>query len=85
MSKALHFEITRKFDDFNCIAEAEMASCAEEQISYCVENLDQNPEDAIIDRDLFTAEDYIAAIQLGMDMREKGYTNVSVEWKEDLI
>lgn len=62
-----------------------MASNEEEQISYYVQNLDQNPEDAIVDRDLFTAEDYIAAIQLGMDMREKGYTNVSIEWEEKLI
>lgn len=85
MSKTLYFEVTRKFDDYNYIAEAEMAYCPQEQISYCVENLDQCPEDAIVDRDLFSAEDYIAAIQLGMAMREKGYTDVSVEWKEDLI
>lgn len=62
-----------------------MAYNEEEQISYYVQNLDQNPKDAIVDRDLFTAEDYIATIQLGMDMREKGYTNISIEWEEKLI
>lgn len=85
LSKTLRFKVCSTFDDYNQITEAQMVSNEEEQISYYVQNLDQTPEDAIVDRDLFTAEDYIAAIQLGMDMREKGYTNVSIEWEEKLI
>lgn len=85
LSNILRFEVVNKFDKYYQLTVAQMASCPQEQIAYCVENMDGCPEDAIIDRDLFTAEDYIAAIQLGMDLREKGYTNVSVEWKEELI
>lgn len=85
LSKTLAFKVQNRFDDYNKITEAQMAICEEEQISYYVQNLDQYPEDAIVDRDLFSAEDYIAAVQLGMDMAAKGYTNVSIEWEEELI
>lgn len=85
LSKTLNFKVQSRFDDYNQLTEAQMAICEEEQISYYVQNLDQCPEDAIVDRDLFSAEDYIAAIQLGMDMAAKGYTGVSIEWEEELI
>lgn len=37
----------------------------EPSISYWVSNLNDCPEDAIIPRDLFSAEDYIKALELG--------------------
>ena len=45
-------------------------------ISFNVNNLNERPEDAIIDRDLFDAYDYIKAIKLGMKLREKGYKDI---------
>lgn len=54
----------------------------EPSISYWVSNLNDCPEDAIIPRDLFSAEDYIKALELGMELRDKGYTEISVTYKE---
>lgn len=41
-------------------------------------NLNESPEDAIIGRDLFDAEDFIDAVRFGMDLRENGYTGIHV-------
>lgn len=40
------------------------------------------PEDCIIGRDLFTADDFLYAIRLGMALAQKGYDNI-LELTED--
>lgn len=55
----------------------------EENIYFSVSNLDECPEDAIIDRDLFIADDYINALNKGIELAEKGYTKVTGNYIKD--
>lgn len=45
-------------------------------IDFNVYNLSECPEDAIIGRDLFDAEDYIEALKKGIELAQMGYTNI---------
>ena len=56
------------------------------QGNFSVHDLCECPEDAIIGRDLFDVNDFIYAVRFGMDLRDKGYTDLQVterEWKYD--
>ena len=46
--------------------------------NFLVSDLCECPEDAIIGRDLFDADDFIYAVRLGMDLRDKGYTDLQI-------
>lgn len=48
------------------------------KIIYCVRNLSDCPEDAIIIRDLCSAYEIIDYIQLGMKLAQEGYTSIQV-------
>lgn len=72
-------------EDYNigCI-EYESLSNEKENIYFSVSNLSECPEDAIIGRDLFTADDYIATLKKGMELAQKGYTDIIMnEVKEE--
>lgn len=43
---------------------------------FSVSNLCECPEDAIIGRDLFDAEDYIRAVKFGIELAQKGYDDI---------
>lgn len=45
---------------------------------YSVWNLCDCPEDAIVDRSLFSAYDYVRAVEYGMELAKQGYDSVSV-------
>lgn len=49
---------------------------------FSVSNLDECPEDAIIGRDLFDANDYLDAVEFGMKLAKQGYDGIEVENKE---
>lgn len=46
---------------------------------FCVYNLNECPEDAIIRRSLFTADDYINAVKYGVQLAQQGYTDVEID------
>lgn len=48
----------------------------ENDIYFSVCNLYDCPEDAIIGRDLFDVNDYIRALNKGIELAKKGYTSV---------
>lgn len=50
--------------------------------SYRVHNLWDCPEDACIDRDLFSADDFIAAVKFGMLLAQDGYTGIHAVYEE---
>lgn len=50
----------------------------ENNISFGVYSLNECPEDAIIGRDLFDANDYIRALNKGIELAKKGYDEVKV-------
>lgn len=43
---------------------------------FSVYNLCECPEDAIIGRDLFDAQDYINAVKFGMKLAQNGYNDI---------
>jgi hypothetical protein len=43
-----------------------------------VNDLTECPEDAMINRDLFDADEYIEAVKFGIDLGRKGYTGIEV-------
>lgn len=45
-------------------------------------NLDECPEDAIIGRDLFDANDYLNAVEFGIKLAKQGYDGIEIEEKE---
>lgn len=45
-------------------------------------DLNEAPEDAIIGRDLFDAEDYLAAVRFGIALGKLGYTDLYVIQKD---
>ena len=50
--------------------------------NFSVHDLCECPEDAIIGRDLFDANDFIYAVRFGMDLRDKGYTDLQINERE---
>lgn len=48
----------------------------EEQNLFSVCNLNECPEDAIIGRDLFDANDYLTAVRYGIKLAKQGYDEV---------
>lgn len=49
-----------------------------DKVCYDVYDLQDRPEDATIDRDLFNGYQYIDAIKLGMELSKQGYVDVEV-------
>lgn len=49
------------------------------KVIFRVTDLTYCPEDATIYRDLFSANQYINALELGMKLAEHGYTDIKVE------
>lgn len=52
------------------------------KLLFSVCDLTECPEDAIIGRDLFDANDYIDTLHLGMQLAKEGYDDIEVEWVE---
>lgn len=50
---------------------------------FTVVNLSECPEDAIIERDLFNAKDYLEAVKYGIELAKNGYTDVELEKIEE--
>ena len=76
--KTLKIKLEEYIDNYGDCRYQEITS-EDENINYSVSNLDECPEDAIISRDLFSADEYIDALKLGMELARKGYDNISIE------
>lgn len=51
----------------------------EEKCLFSVSNLNECPEDAIIGRDLFDADDYLKAVRYGIELAKQGYDEVEYD------
>ena len=54
----------------------------ENGIKFSVQNLDDCPEDAIIGRSLFDSYDYIKALNKGIELAGRGYTEIIGKYVE---
>ena len=83
MSKELVLEYIESYDDYDNLRGQEISN-DEEDVYFGVCNLNECPEDAIIGRDLFTADNYVEALNKGIELANKGYTRVIIgEAKKD--
>ncbi len=79
MEKELKVKVRSHEEDF--YTQYQSLTCSDEpNVKYSVYNLCECPEDAIIDRDLFSADQYIATLNLGIKLAKKGYTKVVAEY-----
>lgn len=75
--KVLILDYSESKDDYGDVRGQELSN-KNEKISFIAYNLCECPEDAIIGRDLFTADDYISALSLGIELAQKGYTDIEI-------
>lgn len=75
--KPLVLDYSESKDDYEDVRGQELYNEIE-KINFSVYNLADCPEDAIIGRDLFTADDYIDALHKGMELARKGYTDIEI-------
>lgn len=54
-----------------------------DEVFYCY-NLNDCPEDAIIGRDIFSAQSYIDAVKYGMELAKEGYTDIFCGTEEEI-
>lgn len=76
--KTLKLKLMENIDNYDECYFQELWS-EDEKVHYSVSNLCECPEDAIIDRDLVSADEIVDFIELGMRLAEKGYDRISVE------
>lgn len=75
--KSLTLDYTEENDEYVGVR-YQAVSNDEEKIYFSVNNLDECPEDAIIGRDLFTADDYVSTLNKGIELAKKGYTEIEI-------
>lgn len=76
----LHVQYSARTDNYEGCIEAERISCKQEPaVHYRVYNLWDCPEDACIQRDLVSADEWLDAVRLGMKLAQKGYDNIIVD------
>ena len=79
--KKLLVTITEEEDsDTGYLSYQKVTSDEVEDVYYYVYTLAEWHEDAYIERDLFSAESYINAINLGIKLAQKGYTKVEAKY-----
>ena len=75
--KPLVLDYSESKDDYEDVRGQELHNEIE-KINFSVYDLADYPEDAIIGRGLFTADDYIDALCKGMELAKKGYTDIEI-------
>lgn len=83
MEKLFEMNVTTWFEDYDSpVSQKVEWNDGVRSGSYCVSNLWDCPEDACIDRDLFSADDFIAAVKFGMLLAQDGYTDIHAIYQE---
>ena len=78
-NKTYKVVVNQEEDDYDGVC---YESINNDMMQFSVSNLCECPEDAIIGRDLFDADDYIRAVRIGMRLAQEGYTDLDVEYNK---
>lgn len=78
MDKILHVNFITVKDSWGDVCGHKLNSPDSKKFVFIAYNLCECPEDATVNRDLFNANDYLDAIQLGMELAREGYTSIEV-------
>jgi hypothetical protein len=77
--KEFELKMTERSDEYEGVTSQKVWSDnPEEKVCFRVCNLCECPEDAIIGRDLFDANDFIRAVELGFRIAKRGYDKITV-------
>ena len=79
--KELKLEVLYRTDDYGDQI-SQSISNKENDLHFGVFDLWECPEDAVIGRDLFTADDYISALNKGIELCKNGYDKVVANYKQ---
>lgn len=77
MEKELVLDYYEEFDDYDSLRGQTLIN-KDEDIYFDVYNLDECPEDALIERNLFNADDFVRVLNKGIELAQKGYTKVII-------
>lgn len=72
------FKVTEVTSEYGRVIQQRIED-EEENWLFEVNDLTECPEDAMIMRDLFDANEYIDAVKLGIELGRRGYTGIEVE------
>lgn len=72
----LQLKVFEEIDEYEDEVRYQEINNKDNDIKFSVHNMDFCPEDAIISRDLFSANDYINALNKGIELAKKGYDKV---------
>ncbi len=75
----LGIKLKQEIDEYEDIITYQELEDKENNISFSVHNLNWDPEDALIQRELFNAQDYVETLNKGIELAKKGYTSVVIE------
>lgn len=75
------FKLVEEEDEYNSITSSQTVYDGDKAV-FDVWNLDECPEDAIIDRSLFDAHDWLGAVKYGIELARQGYTDVGLKMEE---
>ena len=67
------------YEERNCYGLTYQEISDENEILFNVTNLDEFPEDATINRNLFSAQQYIKAVRYGIKLAKQGYDDVEMQ------
>lgn len=79
--KELILKCEYEYDDYECIRTSQKIKDENNGIDFSVNNLTWCAEDAIIDRGLFNADDYIKVLNKGIELAKKGYDKVNLTYE----
>ena len=70
-----------EFDDYESVVESQELLDPDDdmRLVFDVRNFTFCPEDAIVERGLFNASDYIRALNKGIELAKAGYDRVEIE------
>lgn len=72
-------------EDYDSHCQKVWSDNEDEKLWYMVYDLTDCPEDATIERDLFSCRGFVEAVRLGMRLAQRGYDNIvmkEVPWEE---
>lgn len=82
--KVKHLKVIEENDEYGSL-HAQMVEDEDGNELYCVCNLTDCPEDAVIYRDLVSASQWIGAVEYGMRLARQGYTSIEATYTEGVI
>lgn len=75
------FRLVEEVDDYEGITCSQEVYDGNKRV-FSVWNLTDCPEDAIIDRSLFSADQWLRAVRYGMELAKQGYTSADFKMEE---